>query len=270
MRYDLCILCILWHDYAWETYCGDSTRRNTSEFTLFYHLACVQHFSSWCPEAFCHEKRCDSFWEVYQENSLTNRPQMWLAKLTDRLWGSTLLLGWLLPKHLLHYLPTSAFQHPPVALVHLFPFSSVPAPEACGKKYIERIKVDQLGVLRAGKARILCYFVWAVWRSKLKAVTHSSWDNLAQASPSDVWPPWGAPPEVDGTQLHHLKELLWGQGGRGIWRNCTANFGWKEKSLPGKEIVDFNSWQQHSNVPSSFVFSATVINCLLGKILDHE
>lgn len=179
---------------------------------------------------------------------------MQLAKLTTHLWGCLLLLGWLLPKHLLHYVPTSAFQHAPVALAHLFPFSSVPLWEEVYRK-------DKSRSARCAEGSKGTYSVLFCLHSLKKQ---------AQSSRSDIRPPWEAPCGVDGTQLHHLKELLQGQGDRAIWGNCTANFGWKEKNLPGKEIVDFNCWQQHSNVPSSFVFSAAVINWLLFKILDHE
>lgn len=238
MHYDLCILCILWHDYAWQIYHGDFTRRrNTSELALFFHLAFVQHFSCWCPEAFCHEKSCDYFWEGHWENCFASCLQMQLAKLTGRPWGHSLLLRWLLPKHL-HYVPTSAFQHPPVALAHLLLFSSMPAPEICGKKYIKRIKVDQLDVLRAQKTHILYCFVCTVRSSKLEALSHSSWDSLAQEP------------------LSHSSVTS---------RNCsggkkTQQFGvialiiLTGRKKYAKEVVAFNYWQQRINVPSSFVF----------------
>lgn len=214
MHYDLCILCILWHDYAWQTYRGDfRRRRNTSELALIFHLAFVQHFSSWCPEAFCHEKSCDYFWEGHWENCYTSCPQMQLPKVTGHFWGCSLLLRWLLPEHLLHYVPTSAFQHPPVALAHLL-FFSMPAPEICGKEYTERIKVDQLDVLRAQKT----HFVLFCLRSQKQQAGTSVTQFLRQPGTGTAI-----------TQLHHLKELLWGQGDTAIWGNCTANFGWKEK-----------------------------------------
>lgn len=58
--------------------------------------------------------------------------------------------------------PHQCCQHPPVALVHLFPFSSMPAAEVYGKKYIESIKVGRLDVLRAQKVLTLHYFVCAI------------------------------------------------------------------------------------------------------------
>lgn len=103
----------------------------------FPYLSFVRHFYSCCREAFCREKKSDYFGQVCQENYFTKCLQMQLAKLTVCFRGYSLLLGWLLPKHLLHYILISVFQHPPVALVQLLLLSSMPTTEVCGKKYIK-------------------------------------------------------------------------------------------------------------------------------------
>lgn len=96
---------------------------------MAFLLLLSRGLSSW-------KKKSDYFGQVCQENYFTKCLQMQFAQLTVCFWGCSLLLGWLLPKHLLHYVLISAFQHPPVVLAQLL-LSSVPTTEVCGKKYIK-------------------------------------------------------------------------------------------------------------------------------------
>lgn len=87
-NYNLCISCILWHDCAWQPYCGNYKKRNASEFPLFSYLVFVQHFSLWCPEAFVMKKNSDYFWAAFWENHVPKCPQMWQRALLDNPFAS--------------------------------------------------------------------------------------------------------------------------------------------------------------------------------------